>query len=178
MLANKKAEVEHFVVLCNLLAVMSTITKALVMEHAIFCAVFDQFERVLPGLGSVQEVKLLATVVEGVLSGHAETEKNLAYSVLDHVLKEDGRLNRLHQDHHEIDEHFKRVHRAKDLADAQRLLKKALAATREHFHREEEIVFPFLERVLQPETLETMGAAWLGGYSASAPKAALNRANV
>jgi hemerythrin-like domain-containing protein len=154
---------------------MSTITQALVMEHAVFCAVFDQVEGVLPRLSSAQEAKILATVAEGLLSNHAETEKNLAYSVLDHVLKEDDRLNRLHQDHHEIDEHFKRVHRAKDLAEAQRLLKAALAATREHFRREEEIIFPFLERVLQPETLETLGATWMGSYSALAEKAALNR---
>jgi hemerythrin-like domain-containing protein len=168
-------DVEYFVVLCNLFKVMSTIIKALVMEHAVFCAVFDQFERVLARLGSEQEAKLLATVAEGLLSSHAETEKNLAYSVLDHVLKEDDRLNRLHQDHHEIDEHFKRVHRASELAEAQRLLKKALVATREHFRREEDIVFPFLERVLQPETLETLGATWMGSYTASAKRAALNR---
>jgi hemerythrin-like domain-containing protein len=151
------------------------IVKALVMEHAIFSAVFDQVERVFPKLSSAQEVKLLATVAEGLLSSHAETEKNLAYSVLDHVLKEDGRLNRLHQDHHEIDEHFRRVHRASEVAEAQRLLKKALAATREHFRREEEIIFPFLERVLQPETLETLGQTWMGSYSASAKSAAANR---
>ena len=154
---------------------MPTITQALVMEHAVFCTVFDQVERVFPKLGSTQEVKLLATLAEGLLSGHAETEKNLAYSVVDHVLKEDGRLNRLHQDHHEIDEHFKRVHRASDLAEAKRLLKKALTATREHFRREEDIVFPFLERVLEPETLETMGDAWMGNYSTSTERAALNR---
>ena len=148
---------------------MLTITKALVMEHAAFCAVFDQIERVFPKVGSAQEVKLLATVVEGLLNGHAETEKNLAYSVLDHVLKEDARLNRLHQDHHEIDGHFERVHHANDLAEAQRLLRKALAATREHFRREEQIIFPFLERVLQPETLAALGETWMGGYSASTP---------
>lgn len=54
---------------------MSTITKALVMEHAVFCAAFDQFERVLPKVASTREVKFLATVAEGMLSNHAETEK-------------------------------------------------------------------------------------------------------
>jgi hemerythrin-like domain-containing protein len=168
-------EVEHFVVLCNLLTIMCTITQALVMEHAVFCAVFDQVERVFPKLGSAREVKLLATVVEGMLSGHGETETNLAYSALDHVLKEDDRLNRLHQDHHEIDKHFKRVHQATNLTGARRLLKKALTAMREHFRREEEIIFPFLERVIRPETLDTLGETWMGRYSASAERAALNR---
>jgi hemerythrin-like domain-containing protein len=155
---------------------MSSITKALIMEHAVFRVVFHQVEQVFPKAGSAQEVKLLATVVEGLLSGHGETEKNLAYSVLDHVLKEDDRLNRLHQDHREIDEHFKRVHRANDLAEVKGLLKTALAATCEHFRREEEIVFPFLERVLRPETLKTLGETWIGSYSAFAERAAPNRA--
>lgn len=168
-------EVDHFVRLCNESGSMSTITRALVMEHAVFCTVFDQIESVFPKLSSANEVKLLATVVEGLLSGHGETEKNLAYSALDHVLKEEERLNRLHQDHHEIDEHFKRVHRANDLAEAQRLLRKALAATREHFHREEQIVFPFLERVLQPETLVALGETWMGSYFASAQRGTATR---
>ena len=118
---------------------------------------------------------MLSSVVEGLLKGHAETEKNLAYSALDHILMEDGRLSRLHQDHREIDEHFKRVHRANSSTEAQRLLKKALVATREHFRREEESVFPFLEQVLQPETLETLGEAWTGRHPSSAAKVAQNR---
>jgi hemerythrin-like domain-containing protein len=147
---------------------MPSITQALVMEHAVFRAVFDQIERAFPKQESAREVRLLATVVEGMLRGHAETETNLAYAALDHVLAEDGRLHHLHQDHHEIDEHFQRVHRASQLAEAQRLLQQALAATREHFRREEEMLFPFLERVLQPDTLEALGDRWMGGGVPSA----------
>lgn len=155
---------------------MPSITEALVMEHAIFGAVFDQFERVFPKQRTAQEVKWMATVAEGLLSGHAETETNLAYSALDHVLAEDGRLARLHQDHHEIDEHFKRVHQADDVTKAQHLLRRAFAATREHFHREEDIIFPFLERVLRAETLEILGETWAGSYSALAQTAPASRA--
>ena len=154
---------------------MSTITQALVLEHAVFRAVFDQVERVLPTAIAAQEVRLLSTLVEGLLRQHGQTEEDLAYSALDHVLQEDGRLNRLHQDHHEIDEHFKRVHRATGLAEAQRLLTKALAASREHFRREEQIVFPFLERVLRPETLGALGENWKRNLPASAPKSPLAR---
>ncbi len=131
------------------------------MEHAIFCAVFDQIERVLPGLKSVQEVKVLATVVEGLLAGHAETEADLAYAALDHVLAEKGELDRLHHDHKEIDHNFKRLHSVSGLAEAQLLLKRALAASREHFRYEERVVFPLLERVLPGETLGCLGEASL-----------------
>jgi len=134
------------------------------MEHAIFCAVFDQIERVLPGLKSVPEVKALATVVEGLLAGHAETEADLAYAALDHVLAEKGELDRLHHDHKEIDNNFKRLHSVGGLAEAQMLLKKALAASREHFRYEERVVFPLLERVLPDEILSGLGEASLRKY--------------
>jgi hemerythrin-like domain-containing protein len=147
---------------------METITKALVMEHAVFRAVFDQIKRALAGSSSVAEVKLLASVVEGLLRDHAKTETNLAYSALDHALADRGVLNSLYQDHHEIDDQFKRIHRVTDPAEAKVMLKKALAATREHFQREEKHVFPMLEKTLQPDTLGTLGQKWVESHSVSA----------
>jgi hemerythrin-like domain-containing protein len=147
---------------------MESITRVLIMEHAVFCEVFDQIERVLAGSMAAPEVKLLASVVEGLLRGHGETETNLAYAALDHALADRGALNRLYQDHHEIDDHFKGIHRTTDPAEAQLLLKKALAATREHFRREEKHVFPILEKTLQPGTLWTLGRKWTESHSVSA----------
>jgi hemerythrin-like domain-containing protein len=136
---------------------MASITKVLTMEHEVFCKVFEQVERVLSGVSTTTEVQMLASVVEGLLAGHGETESNLAYAALDHVLADHGALKQLYQDHHEIDDHFKRVHQATDPAAALRLFKKALAATREHFRREEKFVFPILERTLRPDTLWILG---------------------
>jgi len=147
---------------------METITQALIMEHAVFCEVFEQIERVLAGPVSAPEVKMLASVVEGLLRSHGETETNLAYSALDHALADRGALDRLHQDHHEIDDHFKRIHRTTGPAEAQLLLKKALAATRKHFRREEKHVFPLLEKTLQPDTLWTLGRKWTESHAVSA----------
>ena len=147
---------------------METITKALIMEHAVFREVFDQIERVLAGAPSAAEVKLLASVVEGLLNSHGETETDLAYSALDHVLADRGALHHLHQDHREIDHQFKRLQRATDAAEAQHRLKRALAATREHFRREEKTVFPMLEQTLQPDTLGMLGRKWMDNHSVSA----------
>ena len=148
---------------------MATITTTLVTEHAIFCIVFDQIERLLPGLESTREVKLLSTLVEGLLGKHSEAETDLAYAALDHVLAEKGKLARLRQDHKEIDNNFKLVHGASSLAEAQRLLKEALAASREHFRHEEQIVFPLLERALPGETLIELGETWAQASPVIAP---------
>ncbi|HOX57584.1 MAG TPA: hemerythrin domain-containing protein [Candidatus Paceibacterota bacterium] len=137
------------------------ITEALIAEHTIFRSVFDQIERVLPSLVTPAEIRTMASIVEGLLEDHAKTETNLAYLALDHVLADNGDLKRMHQDHHEIDERLRSVHTAQTCAEARRLLKLAIRASREHFHAEERSVFPLLEKTLQPETLTDLGKTWL-----------------
>ena len=136
------------------------ITDALVAEHTIFLSVFDQIERVLPSLTTPAEIRTMARVVEGMLGSHAETETNMAYLALDHALQEKGHLERMHEDHHEIDARLRGVPTAKTCAEGRRLLQAALHSAREHFRLEEKFVFPLLEKVLEPETLEELGVAW------------------
>jgi hemerythrin-like domain-containing protein len=136
------------------------ITEALAAEHTIFLSVFEQIERVLPSLATPAEVQTMASIVEALLEGHARTETNLAYLALDHVMEHNGELKRMHQDHHEIDDRLRKVHSAASIAQARRLLKSAIAASREHFGAEERSVFPLLERTLHEETLCELGESW------------------
>ena len=136
------------------------ITEALVAEHTIFLSVFDQIERALPSLATPAEVRTMAGIVEGLLQGHAKTEANLAYVALDHMLEHKGELKRMHQDHHEIDERLRQVQAANTCAEACRLLKAAIASSREHFRVEERSVFPLLEKSLGAETLIDLGKTW------------------
>lgn len=137
------------------------ITEALITEHRIFLSVFDQIERVLPRLTTLGEVKALAGVIAGLLENHAETETNLAYLALDHVMHNKGQLDRLHEEHDEIDASLHQVQKAGRCAEARRLLKVAIQASRDHFRFEEQSVFPLLENVLLGETLTELGATWL-----------------
>ena len=137
------------------------ITEALVAEHNIFLGVFDQIERALPSLATSAEVRTMASIVQGMLEGHAKTETDLAYLALDHVLEHNGELKRMHQDHQEIDDRLRKVHTAKTCAEGRRLLKAAILSSREHFRGEERSVFPFLEQSLEEETLTDLGNTWL-----------------
>jgi hemerythrin-like domain-containing protein len=137
------------------------ITDALVAEHTIFLTVFDQIERVLPSLTTQTEVGTMARIIEGLLKEHAARETSLAYLALDHILAEQGQMNRMHQDHHEIDARLKQVQVAKTCAEARRLLKASVIAAREHFRLEEKVIFPLLERVLHQDTLRELGRSWI-----------------
>jgi hemerythrin-like domain-containing protein len=137
------------------------ITEALVAEHNTFLTVFDHIERVLPSLATQTEVSTMASIVEGLLESHAKTETNMAYLALDHVLAQNGELTQMHQDHREIDDRLRNVRTANTCAEARRLLKAALLASREHFQLEERDVFPLIEKVVQKETLLELGQSWL-----------------
>jgi len=139
---------------------MTRITEALTTEHAVFTTVFDQIERALPGVETLGEAKRLAGLVEALLHSHSETETDLAYVALDHMLDHRGELDELHEDHQEIDIRLKRIQSANDCGEARRLLKAALRASREHFLREERTVFPLIDRVLSQEALTALGGLW------------------
>jgi len=138
-----------------------TITQALIVEHTVFDTVFNQVVRALRKAQTAAEVKMLATLVEGVLRNHGDKEENLAYLALDHVLADKGELHSLYQEHQEIDDRWKRVQGAKDFTEARQLLKAALYAAREHFRSEERVIFPVVEQVLRRETLIELGQVWL-----------------
>lgn len=137
-----------------------TIIEALVAEHRVFLAFFEQIERALPGVKTVDEIALLCRLLEAPLHNHGGAEADLAYIAFDHILHQHNRLTRLSHDHQEIDGLLKEVEGIKDLPQARARLKAALDACRAHFSEEERAVFPRIEKALQHETLLVLGRAW------------------
>jgi hemerythrin-like domain-containing protein len=137
-----------------------TIIDGLVAEHRVFLMLFDEMERALPGVKTVDEIALLCRVLEAPLHNHGGAETDLAYIALDHILHQKNRLTRLHHDHQEIDVLLKRVEGIKDLPKARTQMKAALEACRAHFSEEERTVFPLIEKTLQHETLLVLGKVW------------------
>ena len=137
-----------------------TIIDGLVAEHRVFLTLFDQVERALPGVKTVDEIALMCRLLEAPLRDHGGAETDLAYIALDHILHQQNHLTRLHHDHEEIDGLLKRVEGIKDLQKARTRLKAALNACRAHFSEEERTVFPLIEKALQLETLQILGKVW------------------
>ena len=137
------------------------ITDILFAEHIVFHNVFDHIERVLPRLKTPGEVKALADLLETLLRGHSHTEDELVFAPLEHCLEQIGQRDSFEHEHQEMDACLVRVRAARQLAEARRLLQRAVAYSRKHFDREERIVFPLAEKVMKPATLSTLGRAWL-----------------
>lgn len=140
---------------------MAHIINTMIIEHRVFSTVFDQIEHRLPALETLAEVKFLADLIKTLLKSHGEREENLTYAALDHMLAERGRMDCLYQDHEEIDGRLAQIKVARELKEARRLLKATITAARKHFQREEQIIFPIIEKTLQENTLKELGSAWI-----------------
>jgi len=137
------------------------ITEILMAEHAVFHNLFDHIEAVAPRLRTLAEVKTLAAVVEKLHEPHSQTEDNLFIEPLEHCFEQIGQNETFHAEHKHIEETLAKVHKARTLREAKKILLGAIAACRKHFDKEERIVFPLAERVLKAKTLTDLGAEWL-----------------
>ncbi len=137
------------------------ITEILMAEHAVFHNLFDHIETVAPRLRTLAEVKALTAVVEKLHEPHSKTEDDLFIEPLEHCFEQLGQSETFHAEHKQIEATLGKVHRAKTVKDAKKILLGAMAACRKHFDKEERIVFPLAERVLKAKTLSDLGAQWL-----------------
>ncbi len=137
------------------------ITDVLRAEHAVFHNLFDHIEAVLPRTRTAAEVKSLATVVETLLAPHTKTEDDLFMEPLEHCFDQIGQQETFHDEHKRIDAELAKVQQARNLKAARAILLGAVAAARDHFDKEERIVFPLAERILKAKTLSKLGETWL-----------------
>jgi hemerythrin-like domain-containing protein len=137
------------------------ITEALFAEHLVFHNMFDYIETVAPRLKTVAEVKSLATLMESLLKAHSDTEDELFLGPLEHCFEQIGQRDALLEEHKEIDESLRSLRQVRNLRKARQLLLAAVTYSRKHFDKEERIVFPLAERVLNSKTLAALGQTWV-----------------
>jgi hemerythrin-like domain-containing protein len=136
------------------------ITEILVAEHAVFHNLFDHIEKTLPRLKTLAEVKSLAATLDALMRPHAKTEDDLLIEQLEHCLEQIGQSETFHEEHEEIDARLAEVQKARGPKQARDLLLRAVLRSREHFDKEERIVFPLAERLLKAKTLSSLGEEW------------------
>jgi hemerythrin-like domain-containing protein len=137
------------------------ITEALFAEHLVFHNMFDHIEATVPKLKTLAEVKSLAALMESVLKAHSDTEDELFIGPLEHCFEQIGQRDAFLEEHQEIDDSLRTLRQAKQLKQARQLLLAAVAYSRRHFDKEERIVFPMAERVLNGKTLKALGQTWM-----------------
>jgi hemerythrin-like domain-containing protein len=136
------------------------ITQALLAEHVVFHNLFDHIEKAAPRLRTLAEVRALSQLLGRLLDVHSKVEDILLVEPLEPSLHQLGQHENFHSEHHEIDKNLVAVQNAKQVVLARQCLLRAVAVARRHFDKEERIVFPLAEKILNPKTLIALGKRW------------------
>ncbi len=137
------------------------ITDALLAEHVVFHNLFDYVERATPKLRTLGEVRALASLIGAMQEAHGQVEDDLVMEPLSHCLDQFGQNESIHAEHEHIDALLDQVRSCRELTKAKKLLHNVVVFSRQHFDREERVIFPLAEKWLKPATLQTLGTAWL-----------------
>ena len=137
------------------------ITDALRAEHVVFHNLFDYLERTAPKLKTAAEIRSLARLLECLLEAHSRTEEELVVAPLDHCFEQIGQRETFHQEHKEIDASLTLAQTVRTAKQARAHLMSAVVSSRQHFDKEERIVFPLAEQLLTAKTLAGLWQTWM-----------------
>jgi hemerythrin-like domain-containing protein len=136
------------------------ITDALLGEHAVFYAQFDYLENAIPGANSVTLVKSLGAMLAAALASHARTEEELLFTTLEPHIGSMGPLAVMRIEHDQIEKTLERLPTIQEVDQARELLLRVIKVAREHFPKEEQVLYPMANKTLSVASLIDLGAQW------------------
>lgn len=136
------------------------ITDALLGEHGVFYAQFAHLEQTIPAVERLDLIHGQAALLTAALATHAHLEDELLFNALEPHIGEMGPLMVMRQEHDEIDGTLTRLPDEQDVANARRMLLHVIGTARDHFAKEEQILYPLAQRCLSADALTQLGAQW------------------
>jgi len=136
------------------------ITHALLAEHALLYRLLDHCAEGTDW--SLERTQGAGNALAAALLAHASIEDELLFSALDRHLPPMGPLAVMRQEHEEIEGGLAQLPQATDAETARRLLRHVAGVARDHFAKEEQVLFHMAEQVLSAEDLERLGREWAG----------------
>ena len=137
------------------------ITQGFLGEHAVFYAQFSHLEKAVPTADNLGEVLAQTALLDAALESHANLEEELLFVHLEpHLGTQDGPLAVMRAEHDEIKGGLSQLPQLQNLDEAQNLLLHIIAVAREHFAKEERILYQMAEQTLGEEKLTQLGSEW------------------
>ncbi len=137
------------------------ITDALREEHGILLAQLDALEESLSSGADFSEVRTKGVGVAKSLLSHAHIEDEVLFPALESCLGGGmGPLAVMRQEHLEIEGSLGRVGETQSLEALRDLVLPALTLARQHFLKEDGMLFPMAEQALDESELEQMTATF------------------
>ncbi len=136
------------------------ITQALLGEHGVLYALFEYVENDLAGMETLAEVQRAAAALTATLGSHARIENEILFPSLEPQLGPGGPLPVMREEHDEIEDALGDVASAASRDAAARRIRYALQIARDHFAKEEQVLFAMAQQMLDGAELDRMGAMW------------------
>jgi regulator of cell morphogenesis and NO signaling len=134
------------------------ITDALRAEHAVLTAKLEELERTLARNTHLAELKSKAARLAADLLPHAKLEDELLFPALPSLSGQSGPIAMMRIEHEEIESSLLRIANEFDRPRLLETLKRVLTVARQHFVKEDEVLFPMAEEFLGEPRLAELGA--------------------
>lgn len=135
------------------------ITDAFLGEHAVFYAQFDYLEQNVPeATGNL--VKSWGAMLAAALATHAGLEEDLLFTTLEPQIGSMGPLVVMRMEHDEIERSLEKLSSTQGEDQARELLLHTISVARDHFAKEERILYPIADQTLSSEKLDDLGSQW------------------
>jgi iron-sulfur cluster repair protein YtfE (RIC family) len=131
------------------------VTDVLLGEHGACYGLFAYLEEAAPG-----DLRAGAALLAAVIVPHARFENERLFPALEARIGPDGPLAVMRAEHEEIESGLAALRTVEDPAALRRGLRHVIAVARQHFQKEEVVVFPLAARELGPGLLERLGQEW------------------
>ncbi|MBZ0272579.1 hemerythrin domain-containing protein [bacterium] len=136
------------------------LTDALLGEHGVIYSLLDHVERALPAATTLNDVKPMAGLLMAAVASHAHIEDELLFPALDPHLGQAGPLAVMRHEHEEIEKALEGAANAQTFEAAVENLRRLIGTARNHFGKEEQVLFHIAQQVLSESDLERLGGRW------------------
>lgn len=136
-----------------------TITDALLGEHGVIYTLLEHLTS--RPFDSAEEARIQAAELAAGLATHARIEDDLLFVALEGPLGPNGGpLAVMRTEHAEVEATLERLAQVEDVQEAAALAGHLVTVAREHFEKEEQMLFPMAEQLLGEEALRSLGEQW------------------
>ncbi len=136
------------------------LTDALLGEHGALYALFDRVEAVTATATRVVQIQEATAALSAVVLSHSNLEEELLFPALETHMGTAGPLAVMRTEHIEIEQALRQLEAAQNLDEGADYIARALSILRDHFQKEEEVLFSIARQTLDEETQIRLGKAW------------------
>lgn len=134
------------------------IIDALLIEHGTFYLHFEHLEQTAPAIERLGELRAKVSMLAAVLPTHARLEDELLFTALEpHLGTMGGPLFVMRMEHDQLEGLLGQLPQLEDLDQAKDMLAEAITVARQHFGKEEQILFAIARQSLDADTLNRLG---------------------